>query len=195
MLTRRQALVFSAIAFAVGCGDKNKDKDDDKKSDDKKGSSSGSSETAPSLDGTAYSMGRKFGSACSFAMLEKSAETATAMKQVNDFGKKLGLTEVAAPTKEEAMVKMRGSEVHDKISDAKQKAAYRLGVTLSDAFLGSMLESDISSQVSDIKTHAQGAGVPESVYKAKHDAVAAGANSDNVQALMKAFDGHYKYAG
>jgi hypothetical protein len=166
--------------------------------DKEAGSGAPTSETtAPKANpiAEAFMMGRKYGFSCVYALLGETASSEKAHGEAKLFGTALGVTTPPAPTKEGAMDAMRTSTVGDEIKTKhgdKAAAAYALGVALTDAFFGASIEADIATQLADIEKHARAAGVPESVWKAKLDALKTKADADALEALAKDFTVHLK---
>ena len=118
--------------------------------------------------------------------------------RANTYAKGLGLAPVSAPSEADAIKAMRSQEIPGKIG-AKHgpavKAAFQLGITLNDASLGVVLESDISTQLGNVRTYALAAGVPEALWKSKLATMTASPTRDNNDALLKVFETFYAYPG
>lgn len=177
-------------------------KDDNSDPKDKPASTAASGETtaasAPeqSPDKMAFFLGRKWGFACTFAMLEQADSVTKNMGQATTLAKGLGINPPTEPSKDNAMEAMRSPTLYDEIKKKhgdKPAAAYSVGVSVTDAYFGANIDSDIKTQLAAVEKGAKDAGIPETVYKAKLDAVKAKPDDeDAVEALAGAFESHYR---
>jgi hypothetical protein len=206
-----QAVVAAAVLATVGCDEKKSSGDDATKTAPDKSAATGAkaTETAKAEEATAESgaffMGRKFAFACTFAMLDKSAEAQKAHDEASKFGTTAGVTPPPLPSKDDAMKAMRSTapaEELEKKHGEKAAAAYLLGVALTDAFFGASVEADIGPALAEVDKQARAAGVPESVWTQNYDAIK---NADDISKfvqgkvnpaavtdLAQAFEAHYK---
>lgn len=199
MIFRRRGMLLVTVAAVVGCdmlkgGESAKDDSKDKPAGSGKATGAGASEQSP--DKMAFFLGRKWGFACTFAMLGEADSVSKNMGQATTLAKGLGITAPTEPPKDGAIDAMRSPTLADEIKKKhgdKAAAAYGAGLAVTDAYFGANLDSPITSQLADLEKHARAAGIPESVWKAKLDAVkAAPSDEDGVKALASALEAHYQ---
>lgn len=204
ILGRKTIVMMATVGLLCACdkGSEQTKKDDDPAGKDKPAATAASGETtaasAPeqSPDKMAFFLGRKWGFACTFAMLDKADAVSKNMGEVTTFAKGLGINPPTAPTKDGAIEAMRSPTLYDEIKKKhgdKTAAAFSVGVAVTDAYFGANLDSDIATQLAAVEKGAKDAGIPETVYKSKLDAVKAKPDDeDAVEALADAFEGHYR---
>ncbi len=219
MLKRREGLLLLAGLVLVGCDKKetkSKKSDEDEEEDDdkpkkKKKKKKGEEEAAESatakapteppevtLGRSAYSMGRNWGYACVFALLEKPDDVARNMGEITTAAAALGVAPPAAPTKDGAIDALRSTSLTDAIAKKhgpKIGAACDLGRDLGDLNFGIALGADVAPQLGRVATHATAAAVPDAVWKSLLDSTKASPTDATATALSKALDGHYQYKG
>jgi hypothetical protein len=188
-----KAVLLVALIGAAGCEEKKSDAGGDAPA--KATETAAAKPKQPAPEAGAFFMGRKYAFACTYAMLGEAAQAQKTHGEANTFATSIGVAVPPVPSKEDAMKAMRapapGDEIKKKHGD-KASAAYALGVALTDAFFGANLEADIGPALAEVEKNAKAAGVPETVWKDKLDAVKAKASTDGVTALARAFETHYK---
>lgn len=177
------------IALAMlGCGDNNK-------STEAASSAASSRATQPNYAAAAFMMGRNYGFAESQRLMDNQAEVANRMKDVEPFAKLLEVETPAAPT-EAGSWKDRGLSIAanvEKKRDARTAAAFSLGFDMTMTWFGAMLGSDtVTQDLATIEVLIKRVEVPESVWKAKHDAAKAVPSESNLKELAKALETHFK---
>lgn len=213
VLTRRHAVLVLGSVLLVGCPEKKDDKDEDEdedQDDDKKKKTRGKKKSSDKEDKDdkkekdesepsrrSYELGRKYAFACLFATLSKPEIVAKNMRLVESAAKALGIEAPSEPTKENGIETIRTSTIGQTIKDkhdAAVGAACDLGMSLTDAFFGTQLEADISDQLAKVRKNAPAAKVPESVYSDALTTTEGSPTGDNLNALTKKIDAHFKYS-
>lgn len=221
MMRRREGLGLLFAALLVGCdklkGDSSKSKKSDEKDDDddkdkkekkdkkkKDGEEDGDKEKPKGDDASpevllmrkSYALGKAWGYACIFSLLDQPPDVARNMTKVGATAKDLGVDAPKAPTKDAAMGAMRAPAVTEALTKkhgAKVAASFSLGRDMADLFFGAMLGADIGPVAASIEKGSATASVPEDVWKAKLAAVKAAANDKTTSTLTKAFDAHFHH--
>ncbi len=153
------------------------------------------------VGGAAYALGRKWGMACTLALLGSQRESAARVRDSEPLAAALGIKLPAAPAKENALETMRDSELRKALKEKHGLAValiYWCGMRVSDAFFGAALKADITEQLSDIELVAKKLKVPESVFADALTATRAagqGKQEAPFKALSKALDAHFEAQG
>lgn len=194
-LAGRAVLGICVAALVFGAGCKKGSDAEASPSGAAAGNAGGAAKPEFSDDAMAFMLGRKFAFACLYTQLDKPAEAQRAMSQAQVIAGGLGVTAPSLSPKSEGFKPLRSTAIPDELTkkkNAKVAAVYSLGVSITDAWFGAMLGSNISKVLTEIESNAKAAGLAESVYKTKLDAIKAKPTEEALAKLAGDLETHYK---
>ncbi|NUP07465.1 MAG: hypothetical protein HOW73_15555 [Polyangiaceae bacterium] len=137
----------------------------------------------------AFFMGRKLAFSGAFELSGAKDKAGTALTEAQAFAKKL---EVGTPSgSEDADIKLSAAEIKAKHGE-KAEATFLFGYYLTDAWFGAELGAKVDVPLERAAKNAAASGIPESVWKAKLDAIKAAPKSDAIAALAKDIEVYFK---
>ena len=148
-----------------------------------------------SPESISFMFGRKYAFACLYTQLDKPAEAKQALRAADVFARVLGVPTPELPAKSAALKAMREKTIPDALQARKgaaARAAFSLGVAVTDAWFGSSIGADPAPAVAEVVRSAKAAGLAPAVYKAQLDAIRKRPTEAALKKLAADLEAHYR---
>jgi hypothetical protein len=146
----------------------------------------------PSKEWLAWKLGREYAFAAAWGLMKKAPDSEKSLGFARTAAKALGVAEPAPPGTDY----MKNVVALAKDLQARHGEPVRnhflVGVRLTDAWFGTAIGADVTTQVTDLSSFLAKSGIPRTVWNAQLTAIKAKATEADLRKLAQSIDAHLR---